>query len=253
MDDLEAVLKGDASDEVEEVESVEETESTDEQEEEPTGEEQAKAETKEPEPEKEESTPDSENADKGQWQYEAYKDEKRKRQELETELKELRKQVEQKQKEPEKAPDVFEDQDAYTAHVASLVDQSVFNTRTEMSKFMADREYGADVVMQKLEQFKAMAADNPKFTEDILKSPSPYHAMIDIVDKAAKAEELKNVDALEAKVRAEIEEKIRKEIEDKYKAKQSKRDSVTPSLNNSASVKGAPEGDAQDLKSILGR
>jgi len=246
LDDLESILSGS------EVEATEEV--TEEPTPEPTGEAEQTEEPKE-EPSKqqeEDSTPEPKTQDEGQWRYEAYKDEKRKRQSLEKELEELRQQMSGKE-ESQKAPDVLDDQEAYTNYINSSIQQATFTNRTEMSKFHADREFGADVVMQKLDDFKELVAKDNTLNNEVLNSPSPYYTMIEIVDKAQKFEELQNVDQLEAKIRAEIEEKVRKEIESEVNEKKSKRESVTPSLNSSASVKGSPEGDANDLKSILGR
>lgn len=197
----------------------------------------------EPKDDKVESTPDSKDDD---WRYHAYKDEKRKRQELEKKISEL-------EKPKEKAPDVFENQDAYTNYISSQIDESTLRMQTSMSLFMAEREFGKEEVDRKTEIFRELVESDPGLRSEVLNSISPYHTVIDIVDKHEKLNELKNVDAMEAKIRGELEAKIRKELEDEMSSKQSKRESVTPSLNNSASVTGSANKDEDDLLGILGR
>ena len=253
MNELESILSD--APEVEESQSEEAIEeaSTGEQEavEEPeaeateeTQEEEADEESKaEPEEDSKDSTPEPKK-DENNWQFEAYKDEKRKRQELEKKLEEL-----QKPKEPEKAPDVLDDQEGFTNHIQNYVQQQLMNERTNLSQAMAEREYGKDVVAQKLEVFKEMLADDPSLQSRIISSVSPYHEMVDVVNKAEKLKQLDNVEDMEAKIRADIEAKIRAEYESKLSDKNAKRESVTPSLNSKASSSNEKPDDT--LESLL--
>ena len=172
MSDLEDILNGTESSEEVTEETTAETSETPTEEapkgEEPKAETEEKVETKE-EP-KEDSTPESKKSEDAAWQYEAYKDEKRKRQELERKLEEI-----QNPKEPVKAPDVFEDQEGFSNHIADMVSQSELKVKAEMSKFMADREFGADVVTQKLATFKEMVANDPNLSNRVLTAVSPVH------------------------------------------------------------------------------
>jgi hypothetical protein len=227
-----------------ETEVTESEESTGEETIDSTEEETENAESKTEEP-KQESTPDPGDDEKSNWQFEAYKDEKRKRQEYEQKLKEL-----QEKKEPEKAPDVLEDQEAFTSHIQSYVDQTVMNTRANMSQFLAEREFGKDVVTEKLETFKSLLADDPSLQSRVLGSMSPYHEIVDIVNKAERLKQLDNVEDIEAKIRAEIEEKVRAEYEQKNSEKTAKRESVTPSLNTRASSSKDSQPD-DSLEAIL--
>lgn len=240
MSDLDAILNGEEIEPTEAVETVEEVE-------EPKGEEpEVETEPEAAEDKPEESTPDPKKAEDTSWQFEAYKDEKRKRQELERQIQELK-----QPKEPEKAPDVFENQEAYTDYIQSQIQQNSLAMRAEMSQFHAQREFGKDVVDQKLSQFREMVAKDPSLAAKVQSSSSPVYEAIDIVDKAEKLAQLENVDSIEAKIRQEVEDKIRAEYEHKYSTKAEKRSSVTPSLNNQASSQSAKVDD-DSLSAILG-
>lgn len=223
--------------------------------------EEAKAETEvteepEKEPDKEaeqakDSTPESENDEKSNWQFEAYKDEKRKRQGLESENDELKRKLKdlENPKEPEKVPDAVDDPEGYTNYIQNQVNQQTMNMKANMSEFMAVREFGQDVVTEKLDTFKTMLGEDPSLHARVANAVSPYHEMIDIVDKAERLKQLDNVEDMEAKIRAEVEEKVRAEYESKLTGQNAKRESVTPSLNTKAS--SATEKPDDSLEAIL--
>lgn len=77
-------------------------------------------------------------------------DERRKRQEAEAELIELRRQVQQNQappqQKPQAIPDAYEQPEQFGQHFASLMDQQAFNMRAEMSGFRAEQAYGRETV-----------------------------------------------------------------------------------------------------------
>lgn len=248
MSDLEAILNGDPAEEVTETEAQEEASEVTEQEE-PKVEEPKAEEQEEPKDgeKPDESTTDSKKADNTHWQFEAYKDEKRKRQELEREIAALKAPA----KEPEKAPDVFENQDAYTNYIQDQIQSNNLAMRAEMSQFHANREFGKDVVDQKLSTFREMIAKDPSLSQRVQSSSSPVYEAIDIVDKAERLAQLDNVDDWEAKKTAELEEKIRAEMEAKYAAQAEKRSSVTPSLNSKASSSNN-RVEPQTLSDLLG-
>lgn len=217
-----------------------------------TEEESKKDDSKEAGKDKEDPTPGSEDDSKKDWSYHAYQDEKHKRQELEGKLKAYEATVEQ-----EPAPDVFEDQDAFTQHVATQANDVVGNAITNMSQFHAEREFGKETVDAKLESFKQLLADNPEFGKRVHNSPSPYYEMIDIVDKAEKLKEFDNVDVMKEKMRSEIEKEVRAELAGETGKKDEKQATTdTPSLNNQRSSDGGTNTNAtedQTLEEILGR
>lgn len=180
------------------------------------------------------------------WTKTAYLDEKRKRQKAESQLEEM-------QKDKPKAPDIFENQDDYTGYVRSEINNATNNTRAEMSEFFAKKEYGQDVVDEKMEKFEAMVEANPDLRTEVVNSPSPWHAMVEKVDAAEKMAELQDVPAYEAKVRAEIEAKVRAEILGEKQVEDDKLKNITPSLAGQRSSGSEKTPIDQDLEDILGR
>jgi len=135
-------------------------------------------------------------------------------------------------KEKTPAPDVFEDQKAYTEHMQTEFNQAMFNERANMSEFHARREY--QDLDDKIEAFQALKATNPALTAQVQNAASPYHEIVDIVTKHEKMEKMQNIDEFEATTRAEIEAKVRAELEAEFSGKQKAdktlRDSIPTSL-----------------------
>ena len=140
-------------------------------------------------------------------------------------------------KEKTPAPDVFEDQKAYTEHMQTEFNQAMFNERANLSEFYARREF-VDLD-DKLETFQALKATNPALTAQVQNAASPYHEIVDIVAKHEKMEKMQNIDEFEASTRAEIEAKVRAELEAEFKGKadasKNLRDSIPTSLVNEPS------------------
>lgn len=106
----------------------------------------------------------------------------------------------QKRQEPQPIPDVFEDQAAYTQHVLQAVQQARVATKMEMSRFLAEKEYGKDAVEDAVAYFN----DHPG-SGQFLNSPSPFHAAVEYVRQQRVAEEVgTDPAAYEAKLRAKI-------------------------------------------------
>lgn len=120
-------------------------------------------------------------------------------------------------KEKTPAPDVFEDQKAYTEHMQNDFNQAMFNERANMSEFHARREFKD--LDDKIEAFQALKANNPALSTQVQNSASPYHEIVDIVTKHETMEKMQNIDEFEATTRAEIEAKVRAEIEAEMKGK----------------------------------
>lgn len=132
------------------------------------------------------------------------------------------------------APDIFEDQEAYTKHFQKQIDNDRFNDRANQSEFYAQREFGKDKLALKVETFKGLKLTNPALEAQVLSAISPYHEIVDIVSKHEKMEKMQNIDEFEAKTRAEIEVKVRAEVkaemEGKATADKDLRDSIPTSL-----------------------
>jgi len=185
-------------------------------------------ETVEKEPEPEATTaPEVPKAEPQNVPLKALQAEREKRQALERQVAEFN-----AQKEAIPAPDIFEDQAAYTQHFQQKIDNDRFNDKANMSEFYARREH-ADLD-SKVEAFKELKLTNPALEAQVMNAASPYHEIIDIVAKHEKMEKMQNIDEFEATTRAEIEVKVRAEIkaemEGKQQADKNLRDSIPTSL-----------------------
>ena len=158
-------------------------------------------------------------------------DERRKRQELEAELRELKKPQETK------APDVLDDPEGFTKSLKDSQEQMSFTIRAELSAdFMKQQHNDYD---QREAEFYELAKESPELRAQLRAAANPARFAYDTATKHARLKALENVDDMEAKLRAEIEQKVRSEFETKEKARLAKTANITPSL---ASETSAPVG-----------
>lgn len=163
--------------------------------------------TPEPEPQEQKAIPVTALLDEREKRQEAqrqYREEQRRAQELEARLREL-------QKPKEDAPDWFED----PAKAASFNNQQIerqFQQRLmQMSKFQAEREFGADTVGEAIAYFDR----HPQASQQFLSHPSPFHAAVEFYQRQKVAEEI-GTDPEGYKQR--LREEMRAEIEAELKA-----------------------------------
>lgn len=235
MSDIESILNG-------EPEPVTEPEPAQEPEQAQETEAEEVTEQAEPTGEEESETP-APKTDESMVPLKALTEERRKRQELEAQLK----------ADDKKAPDIFEDQEAYTRHISEQVSQQVLNERANISEFLARREFPD--LDAKVEKFQAMIETNPALKDQVMSAVSPYHELVDVVTKAEELEQLKDVDSYKEKIRAEVEAEIKAEYEAKAKKSETLRDSIPPSLNDvgtKGGLKGHNYSGPTSLDQILG-
>ncbi len=151
---------------------------------------------------------------------------------------------------PTPPPDVFEDPEGYQKHVGNLVQNVATSQKLELSRFMAEREFGKEQVDAMFQYF----SEHPEQSQQLLSSPSPFHAGMEIFNKQRIAAEIgSDPDAYKAKIEAEIRQKLEAEMV----AKQA-RDKVgkfAPSLANVTGTGGGPKSawtGPTDLTSIVG-
>lgn len=155
------------------------------------------------------------------------------REDLRGQLEETRRELErvrasqQPKPEPEKAPDILENPEAYNTYVANQVNQAVTRTKLEQSRFFAEREFGKGEVEEAMGFFD----QNPHLSHQFLNEPSPFHSAVEFVRKQKVANEIGNDPAAyKEKLKAEI----LKEIEADMAAKQAKAiaQKAAPSMAN---------------------
>ena len=188
------------------------------------------------EPEKAETTSEEE-AEKENWTFQAVKDERRKRQELEKQLEELRSS--QNKTEREELPDVFDNQEEFAKSLenrvaASARSQIIQTQRDMMIEFKSDYE-------EKEAAFIEFGKDNPALIAQANASPNPAKFAYEQGAKFLKFQQMQDVDTMEAKLRTELEAKIRAEYESKQKSVESKGANLSPSLANARGTVEAEE------------
>lgn len=127
-------------------------------------------------------------------QWKGYLDEREKRQEFERRAQELERQLQaltQQNTAPQKAPDVFDDPEGFQRYQALQAQQAVLKTKSDLSMFMAEREFGRE----RVQQADAWVRQQPRHVlEQLLASPSPYHAAIDAMKREQALNALKDHD-----------------------------------------------------------
>ena len=143
-------------------------------------------------------------------------DEREKRQRIEAEAEQMRREVaeyrrreEQARQKPVEAPDILEDPAGYRQHVEQVFDQRLNAQRLQMSRFMAEREFGKETVDAAFEFFNR----HPRDSWALIQEPSPFHAAVDAYKRAQAVEEFgTDPNAYREKLRAEMEAEMRESI-----------------------------------------
>lgn len=132
-------------------------------------------------------------------------DEREKRQKAERELEEMRRQLAQFQQ-PPKVPDFYEDADGRLAYERRTIEQQTQARFLAQSRFLAEREFGADVVKEAYEFFDQ--PENRYITQQLVNHPSPYHAAVEFYKRQKFLAEVQDPD----KWREQERERIRQEV-----------------------------------------
>lgn len=138
--------------------------------------------------------------------------ERKKRQETEAQLEQLRKELEQiraSQEPQEPPPSIWEDDQAWQQHfggqvVSSAVQQATFNAKLDMSEMMARQAY--DDFDDVKSEFIAMMQQNPALQQQALQDPHPWQRAYQIAKNARTMNELgaTDIEDLKAKLLEQI-------------------------------------------------
>lgn len=137
--------------------------------------------------------------------YKAIREEREKRQALEKELEALRNQIQQQQEPPAPPPSVWEDEQAWGAHLQQqAVGQASLNARLDMSEMLASQAHEDFDEMK--DRFVQMMQANPALQQQALEAKHPWEKAYQIAKNAKAAEELGAVDVndLREKLKAEL-------------------------------------------------
>lgn len=157
-------------------------------------------------------------------------DEREKRQKLEREAEELRKWREQKeaelqrqQRENVKKPDFWENpEQVLNAHIVQV--------KLEQSRFLAEREYGEDLVAEAYRYFD----QHPQESQALLNHPSPFHAAVEHYKRQKFLNEVQDPDQWREQERERIRQELMAEVQQQSSKPQK---SPPPSM-----AKAAPAG-----------
>ena len=135
-------------------------------------------------------------------------DEREKRQRLESEISELRRQVQASQPKPEPI-DPITDPEGYARTLQSGFQREIVSTKLAQSRFFAEREYGADEVREAFEYFN----DHPQQSHALLNEPSPFHAAVEYVRKQKAMQEIgDDPAAFRTRITEELKAQLREEL-----------------------------------------
>lgn len=134
-------------------------------------------------------------------------DEREKRQEAKREADGLRRQLAEMQAKltPSKPVDFYEDPEAAFHKMQQTAQAIATNTKLETSRFLAERDHGAEEVAAAYKFFD----ENPALSQQLLTSPSPFHEAVKVYQKHKAMTEIgDDPAAYRARVEAEIRERI---------------------------------------------
>lgn len=151
---------------------------------------------------------------------------------------------------PTPIPDVFEDPQGYSKHMRDEVHNATTHTKLEMSRFMAERDFGKDQVDAMFKYFD----QHPEQSQQFLSSPSPFHAGMDFFNQQRVAVEIGN-DPAAYKAKLEAEARVKVEAEMVAKQARDAGGKFAPSMADVTGTGGGPKSTwtgPADLTSILG-
>ena len=173
------------------------------------------------------------------------------RDDLKSQLDQFKSQLTPQQpQEAPKPPDMFEQPEQYQQFMAAQLQQVQTGTKLEMSRFMAEREFGKEAVEEVVSYFN----DHPELSHQFLSAPSPFHAAKEYVDAQKTAREIGNdPEAYKAKLEAEVRKKIEAEMAAKQAQEMAAK--AAPSLADTNGNGGQRDPGWQgpaDLTSLIG-
>ena len=124
-------------------------------------------------------------------------DEREKRQSAERKLAELEAKLRQSEQ-PREQPD-------YYGNPEAAIHQSVTTVKLQQSKFLAEREFGADLVAEAYAYFD----QHPQESQQLLNHPSPFHAAVEVYKQKQLLQEIgSDPDAWKAKQLEELKAQL---------------------------------------------
>lgn len=128
-------------------------------------------------------------------------DEREKRQKAEKERDDMARAMQAFRAAQQPQPDIATDPQAVLAQLEARVRQETIVQKVQTSRFLAEKEYGADLV----KEAHAFFDENPHLSQALLNHPSPYHEAIAVYKRHKALQEIgPDPDAYEAKLREKL-------------------------------------------------
>ena len=180
----------------------------------------------EPKSESKQKESNEETYEKENWTFQAVKDERRKRQELERKLEELQSKEQQVK---EERPDIFDDQEGLAQSIEAKVQSQIMQAKVELAREMmmdAHSDY------EEMESYflETVAKENPAIAAEVKKSSNPAKFVYENAKKYKAFQEFESVDKMRDKLRAELRAEIEGELKQTEQEKAEKVSGIKPSL-----------------------
>lgn len=127
-------------------------------------------------------------------------EERRKRQEFERQLEELR-----NQQKPKERPDWHNEPDKAASTLEQQFETRLLNERFNMSETLARQQYGAETIDKDVEAFEAMVKERPYLREELRNAPHPYDFVHQTVQKETMLKEMGDPETFKQKLLADPE------------------------------------------------
>lgn len=171
--------------------------------------------------------------------------ERRKRQEYELELQEI--------KSKEEKPDFWEDPD-------SVIDQRVRNVEKKLeNRFLNMSEYYARNKHDDFDEvsdyfFNDLAEKNPALVQEALSMPDPYEHIYQTASKHRMVNEITDIDSYKSKLRAEIQQEMEAEKNAAIEAALKKTSELPGTLSKESAASAPTQGAGDEsLEDLMGR
>ena len=192
---------------------------------------------KETESKDESKDQDDEELEKNQWTFQAVKDERRKRQELEKQLKELQDKSEPKEK--EQRPDVFDNQEAFAKSIEDKVSNKILQAKVDMARDMMIESHKDYEQMEQL-FINEVANTNPSLIDKAKQAANPAKFVYEQAKKFKAFQDFESPDKMRESLRAEIRAELESEMNQAEKSKSDNTSNLKPSLAKARATDNNP-------------
>jgi hypothetical protein len=195
--------------------------------------------------ETQQDAPPASQEEQRQVPYEALREERRKRQELEDRLRAFEQRMQgQNQQQGEEKPDWWDDPEKAASTLQQQFQQQLINERFNMSETVARQQFGSEVVDQDIEAFKELVESRPHLAQELRNSSHPYQFVHDTVQREQIAQKAQNPEELlkewlsDPKYAETAKQLLGMNQQQPVKQQKSQKASPPPSLANETSAMG---------------